>query len=101
MKNKNVIFTVLTLIMIFLSLAVIFLSFKNLPPDVPLFYSLPWGENQLANKVFLFAVPIISFLIFIFNLAFLRVFKIEKTEDNERTLEYKITLTICQLTIPR
>lgn len=88
MKNKNIIFTILTLTMTFLSLVVILLTFKSLPPDIPLFYSLPWGEGQLTNKVFLFAIPISTFLIFTFNLVFLRVFKIEKTEDNERTLEY-------------
>ena len=31
---------------------------KNLPPSVPLFYSLPWGEEQLTNTKFL-AIPII------------------------------------------
>ncbi len=33
-------------------------SWKKLPPEIPLFYSLPWGEDQLAQKSSL------SFLLF-------------------------------------
>lgn len=30
-----------------------FMSLKHLPPQVPLFYSRPWGEEQLADPRFL------------------------------------------------
>jgi hypothetical protein len=33
-----------------------FISAKHMPPQIPLFYSLPWGEEQLAGSVFL-AIP--------------------------------------------
>lgn len=34
--------------------------FRQLPPLVPLFYSLPWGETQLAPALYLLLFPIIS-----------------------------------------
>ncbi len=33
------------------------LKWQNLPPRVPLFYSLPWGDQQLAQKPYLFLLP--------------------------------------------
>lgn len=29
----------------------IFITWKKIPPFIPLFYSLPWGEEQLAPKM--------------------------------------------------
>ena len=31
--------------------------YKHLPPQIPLFYSRPWGEEQLADTVFLWLPP--------------------------------------------
>ena len=36
------------------------LSFPSLPPEIPLFYSQPWGESQLAPSTFLFLLPFLS-----------------------------------------
>lgn len=30
---------------------------KSLPPEVPLYYSLPWGEGQLVAPIWLFLLP--------------------------------------------
>lgn len=43
---------------------------KMLPPLVPLWYSRPWGSDQLAPPVFLFFLPISSITIHLINLAF-------------------------------
>lgn len=43
-------------------------KFKDLPPEVPLFYSLPWGKKQLADKVFIFILPLSSILVLLLNL---------------------------------
>lgn len=40
---------------------------KNLPDQVPLFYSRTWGESQLAAKAYLFIPLVGSFLLGIFN----------------------------------
>lgn len=42
---------------------------KFLPPEVPLFYGLPKGEEQLANSVRLIIPSLVSFIIISFNSA--------------------------------
>ena len=44
--------------------AIIITIFRlQLPDEVPLFFSRPWGQEQLAKRETLYLVPIISFLI--------------------------------------
>lgn len=40
----------------------------RLPPQIPLFYSLPWGEARLADPVWLWTLPILSALVITINL---------------------------------
>ena len=49
----------------FLSLILLAIFFQQLPPVVPLFYSLAKGESQLADKQFLFTLPLTSVIFFI------------------------------------
>lgn len=42
-------------------------TLKRLPPQVPLFYSLPWGEEQLVPTMALFFLPLGIFLIALLN----------------------------------
>lgn len=39
-----------------------------LPPKLPLFYSLPWGESQLASHQQFFIIPAIITIITLLNL---------------------------------
>lgn len=48
-------------------LIILFFTYSNLPPQVPLYYSLPWGEARLALVINLFLFPLFSVLIFIVN----------------------------------
>lgn len=48
-----------------LTIILVAARFGSLPPFVPLFYSKPWGEEQLISKIALFAVPLLI-LIFLF-----------------------------------
>lgn len=41
--------------------------FRNLPPQVPLFYSQKWGEARLTDPNFLWLLPTMCVLIVIFN----------------------------------
>lgn len=59
---------VITLVIILLQIAVLFLIMPNLPPEVPLFYSLNWGISQLTASYFLFLLPVFSFLFMFINL---------------------------------
>jgi len=51
-----------------LQVVVLFLFWKKIPPQVPLFYSRPWGEKQLASIFFLWLLPAFSFLVILINL---------------------------------
>lgn len=46
----------------------IVIAFRFLPPKLPLFYSLPWGEKQLAGKFQLLIIPAIIISVAFFNL---------------------------------
>lgn len=57
----------------------LFFFWQRLPPQVPLFYSHPWGESQLASPAGLMLLPLLSLLIFILNFGIiLKTFKEEK-----------------------
>ncbi len=61
--NKFVIFCTIT------SLSAIALRWNNLPPMVPLWYSRPWGIDQLASPYWLFILPIGSLMLYSVNRA--------------------------------
>lgn len=39
----------------------------NLPPQIPLFYTRPWGEGQLADTWMILALPLLLNFFFFFN----------------------------------
>jgi hypothetical protein len=47
-----------TFVLILVSLIFLIVIFKKLPPEVPLFFSLPWGFDRLAAPIMLFILPI-------------------------------------------
>lgn len=72
-KTTNPIPIWVNLFLLFLSLllSLIILSlFKFLPLQLPLFYSLPWGEEQLATHQQFLIVPSVITLITLLNLSF-------------------------------
>lgn len=42
-------------------------SWRNLPPELPLFYSRPWGKDQLASPVGLLLLPFLSLTVILVN----------------------------------
>lgn len=56
-----------TIISIIVILAFFLIFYSRLPDTLPLFYSLPWGENQLAAKQQFLLLPIILTLICLVN----------------------------------
>lgn len=42
---------VLSIIFILFCVVIFALSWNNFPPSLPLYYSLPWGEEQLAPPI--------------------------------------------------
>jgi hypothetical protein len=65
MKTKSLIR--LNIFFIIFSILLILAKWSELPPQVPLFYRRPWGEDQLAEKYFLFLLPFISLAVFLTN----------------------------------
>ena len=57
----------LNLTAILLGAGFLTLKFSVLPDQVPLFYSCPWGEDQLTAKPFLFLIPTSSLAVFLLN----------------------------------
>lgn len=55
------------IIFIIIQIAFLFWKFNSLPPQVPLYYSLPWGESQLAQASLLFIFPTISLILLLIN----------------------------------
>lgn len=54
-------------IFIIIQIAFLFWKFNFLPPQIPLYYSLPWGEGQLTQASLLFIFPTISLILLLIN----------------------------------
>lgn len=62
----------ISLALLLMQIFVILVSWRLLPLEVPLFYSRPWGEDQLIRPIGLFIIPCLSFLIWLVNFAILK-----------------------------
>lgn len=51
-----------------LILVLLFINLGGLPPQLPLFYSLPWGQDQLATLAQFVILPAIIILVSLVNL---------------------------------
>ena len=60
--------TLSTFIFFFLTITTFLLTLPNLPQKLPLFYSLAWGENQLATPLQFIIIPLTIFLTLLVNL---------------------------------
>jgi len=57
-----------TFAIIILTLAYILFVFRNLPPVLPIFNQLPWGDQRLGEKTAIFFPELLVVVIFIVNL---------------------------------
>lgn len=46
----------------------ILIFWTKLPPEIPLFYSRPWGKDQLVKKSWFLILSFICFFLMVFNL---------------------------------
>jgi hypothetical protein len=58
--------------LIVLMVALTTLSFSRFPPQIPLYFTLPWGEARLAPKQMLYLLPGITFLFLMLNILIAR-----------------------------
>lgn len=59
--------TLVNISIIILGLGTILARRSFLPEKIPLFYSRPWGEEQLASKNWLFLIPFSSLIVSTFS----------------------------------
>jgi len=62
-------FLISFLLMLF-TLLYILISYHSLPPFIPIFNQLPWGNERLTSTLGIFIPPVIFGLILIFNIIF-------------------------------
>jgi len=55
------------LICVFIQIILLVIKFNDLPPQVPLFYSLPTFDSQLGQATHLFFIPIFSITVGLIN----------------------------------
>ena len=55
------------LISFLLQSGILLLSWNTLPPQVPVFYSRPWGERILSQQIFLSILPAITIISLLLN----------------------------------
>lgn len=75
-KNHRVALRIFLLVLFF-DLLVLAVKFRSLPPQLPLFYSLPWGEEELTSPVWLLFLPLLTLLLGILNFS-LAVFYVQR-----------------------
>ena len=66
-KTTNIGFSI-TLILITAIFIFILFFYRSLPPFVPVFNQLPWGEERLGTPISIFIPILTAFLIFFLNL---------------------------------
>lgn len=67
-SNKFLVVVIcVSLVSILAQASLILVSWGKLPPQIPIFYSKPWGEAILAPPVFLWILPVLAILVCAIN----------------------------------
>lgn len=66
-EKINSLFFRWTLFFVLVQFGMILIKFSSLPPQIPLYYSQPWGEAQLAATSSIIILPVASVLVLIAN----------------------------------
>jgi hypothetical protein len=64
--------TVITLVIIGIQVGLLLL-FRSLPPQLPLFYSLKWGESRLASPTYLWMLPASASIVMLVTFGLVRL----------------------------
>lgn len=60
--------TITSLVIIFCIFLYVFITYPNLPPFLPIFNQLTWGDARIATKEYIFLPVSLSVIIFVINL---------------------------------
>lgn len=70
-QDKIIFFSsLITVSLIVLNVLMIALFYKNLPPYIPLYNQMPWGEARIGAKIEIFIIPGLILIITIVNFLF-------------------------------
>ena len=61
---------VISFIVVLITIAIVLVNYKNLPPLIPIFNQLPWGNQRLVPTPGIFIPIALYFAVFIFNVFF-------------------------------
>ncbi len=66
LRSDKILFRLSVLTFIFITISILFtiIKFSDLPPVVPVFNQLPWGEDRLSERVGIFLPIAVMILIF-------------------------------------
>lgn len=64
-----------SVVILIIAAILIGLRWNRLPPEVPLYFSLPWGETQLAKTIFLGLPIALSLILLAVNLSLISIFE--------------------------
>jgi len=78
----------------FLMILAFLFKFNHLPPQIPLFYSKPTGESQLAEWWFIFVLPLILDCLYLLNFLIYKKFFFENQFVNFFIYYFKLFLII-------
>lgn len=69
-KEDKTITSAFSVNVLFIIASIIYISFtyKKLPPLIPIFNQLPWGEQRLGNQIMIFIPVLVALLIFATNI---------------------------------
>ena len=83
-KNLVKITNQANLVLIIIQILIVAAIWRALPPEIPLFYSRPWGQDQLAHYPLMTTLPAVSLIIFVTN------FIVAKIANKEEVLIKKM-----------
>lgn len=58
---------IVSFVLLVITLIIILISYSKLPPLIPLYNQLPWGESRLSSTIGIFIPLIFSLVIFVVN----------------------------------
>lgn len=59
---------IISFVLIILTIIYIVINYPKLPPLLPVFNQLPWGEKRLSGAPGIFIPGVLAFVIFLFNI---------------------------------
>jgi len=93
LKYKNVMIFLISISNLVMLIA-FFFKLQSLPPQIPLFYSKPVGDSQVADWWFIFLIPLIMNFLYYINGFIYKKFFAENIFIEKVIYHFKIILVI-------